>query len=470
MALVAAVAALSLAGAASSASAETADYGDAPDGRPTGYGALGEFPARLASDGARAVATDFAHLGKGVTREADSRQVDQDARDDGVFTRLKPCAQSEADVLVTLSTAGRAKGSAFLNLFFDWNRDGRWEGVDRRCGGSVGEWALKNLRINLAAQSSNEQLYRIRFRAGSFVGPMWYRAVLSVDEPLRDERGTGSFARGEVEDFLYARNADFECVLPALTHGTAKQAIVRPVVGADPGTRIVTAKLLGAAVTAERTISPNGVVTPNGKQATFTYRSRKQDRRQNPIVVEMFKVQVQALVGGRTVTRTVTCTAVVAHEKKQGPSGGIPPPPTVGAGAARLGWYSGPVAQVTGSGAIDFEVAKPGASRLVRKLQFTSRITCTEGVTSHHVHVSGTFAVALQGKRERFAASTPSFEIFGLGKFPGTFTIAGDFTDPGGSMSQGTLSLRYTHPQLGTCDTGQVSWQAPAAARPTHTH
>ncbi|MEK7355514.1 MAG: hypothetical protein AAB250_03650, partial [Bdellovibrionota bacterium] len=67
-------------------------------------------------------------------------------------------------------------------------------------------------------------------------------------------------------------------------------------------------------------------------------------------------------------------------------------------------------------------------NEIVRKLQFSSRITCTEGVTSHHVHVSGTFAVALQGKRERFAASTPSFEIFGLGKFPGTFTIAGDFT------------------------------------------
>ena len=125
---------------------------------------------------------------------------------------------------------------------------------------------------------------------------------------------------------------------------------------------------------------------------------------------------------------------------------------------------------MTGFGAIDFEVAKPGAAKIVRKLQFSSRITCTEGVTSHHVHVSGTFAVALQGKRERFAASTPSFEIFGLGKFPGTFTIAGDFTDPAGSRSQGTLSLRYTHPQLGTCDTGQVAWQAPAAARPTHTH
>jgi len=449
--------------------AERADYGDAPDGRPTGYGPQGEFPALLKSDGARATQTTYALLGKDATRELDSLQVDQDRRDDGVFVRLVPCQMSEALVLVTLPTAGQPnRGSGFLNLFFDWDRDGRWEGTDRRCGGAPPpEWAVKNAAVNLSAQGAREQLYRLRFRAGSFVGSMWMRAVLSVDEQLRDETGRGAVARGEVEDSIYTKDGKLACLANPVQHGKSGAVIVAPLAGpAGLGVRILSGQLRAQPATAERTITPNAVVAPDQRKATFTYRSLKKDARKNPVVVDAFQVEVRVRIDGVNGTRRLDCSVLVQHAQPTGSGTPIPPPSS--GGASRLGWYSGPAANF---GAIDFRVDQAGSGKVVRKLQFTSRITCTKGVTSHHVHVDGSFPVKAAGGRETFTGRSTSFDVGQpIGRPAGTFTIAGAFTDRTGSMSNGTLRLTYTHQDLGSCDTGSVTWQAPAAQRPTHTH
>ena len=338
------IAALASATALAGASSERADYGDAPDGRPTGYGPRGEFPSLLKNDGARAANTTFAFLGKDVTRELDSLQVDQDRRDDGVFVRLVPCQMSEALVLVTLPTAGQpARGTGFLNLFFDWNRDGRWEGADRRCSGAAPrEWVVRNAPVNLSAQGAREQLYRIRSRAGSFGGPMWFRAVLSVGERLRDERGTGAVARGEVEDFIYAREPDatLQCFAGQVQHGTSGFVTVSPVAGAA-NVRVLFARLLlTEPATPERTITRDGAVAADGKSATFTYTSLKKDKRKIPVFVDTFKIVVRARIDGRTRNIVLQCSVLVQHEPETTFGGG--PPPAGPGGGAGLGWYSGP--------------------------------------------------------------------------------------------------------------------------------
>ena len=461
------VAALASATALPGASSERADYGDAPDGRPTGYGPRGEFPSLLKNDGARAANTSFAFLGKDVTRELDSLQVDQDRRDDGVFVRLVPCQMSEALVLVTLPKPG-AGGTAFLNLFFDWNRDGRWEGADGRCSGAApGEWVVRNAPVNLSGQDAREQLYRVRFRAGSFVGSMWMRAVLSVDQQLRDETGRGAVARGEVEDSIYTKDGKLACFANPVEHGKSGSVIVAPLAGpAGLGVRILSAQLRAQPATPERTISQNAVIAPDQRKATFTYRSLKKDARKNPVVMDAFQVEARVRINGVAGNRRLDCSVLVQHAQQTG--SGTPIPPPTGGGASRLGWYSGPTEKF---GSIDFFVAKAGAGKVVRKLQFTSRITCTKGVTSQHVHVDGSFPVSDAGGRDTFPGRSTSFDVGQpIGRPPGSFTVTGTFTDPRGSMSNGTFRLTYTHQALGSCDTGTVTWQAPAAARPTHEH
>lgn len=202
--VVAALLAPATAGASSLGAASKYDFGDAPDGRNAG-GVKGKFPSLLASNGARAADSAYAFLGARATVESDSLQTNRDRRDDGVtITRLASCTISEAVVTVNLPTHGMpARGTGYVNIMFDWNRNGQWKGKDRRCSGKrVPEWAIKNKKINLSNQASEQKAYRIRFPAGRLTGPIWYRAILSVDEPWKNQSGAGGFERGEVEDYL----------------------------------------------------------------------------------------------------------------------------------------------------------------------------------------------------------------------------------------------------------------------------
>ena len=225
------------------------DFGDAPGGgRPAGYGKRGRFPSLLANEGARASDTSYAFLGKAVTTEPDSRQVDRDNRDDGVFTMGFPrFSRADVSVLVTLPTAGLPdRGTAYLNLFYDWNRNGRWQGIDRRCRRPAPERAVQNRPIDLSAQAGREELYRVRFRTGRFVGPMWARAILTVDKLWEDPKGRGVFERGEVEDSLVAplSGDEFACLTRTVEHGETEDVTVKRVFGFGPSVaKILSARL-----------------------------------------------------------------------------------------------------------------------------------------------------------------------------------------------------------------------------------
>ena len=118
------------------------DFGDAPDGN------LGQFPSLLVSSGARAKKTDEVWLGQAATLEKDSKQVDGDEADDGVKLDTTSCKQSTAYFFVRLKDPGKTTGTAYLNLYADWNKDGRWNGSDE----CATEWAVQNSPIDLAKQ------------------------------------------------------------------------------------------------------------------------------------------------------------------------------------------------------------------------------------------------------------------------------------------------------------------------------
>ncbi|MBI2911015.1 MAG: hypothetical protein HYY05_02650, partial [Chloroflexi bacterium] len=112
---------------------EWRDYGDAPEGTATLYreGAQeGQFPSRAASGAPAHELSGKVWLGLLVSPEAAPRGRDGD---DGLLhLEVHRCAKSSALVLVNVSGLSRTdRGSpVYVNLFFDWNRDGRWQGGD----------------------------------------------------------------------------------------------------------------------------------------------------------------------------------------------------------------------------------------------------------------------------------------------------------------------------------------------------
>ncbi len=204
-----AVGALAAAGVAQGA--PVPDFGDAPDGRPTGYGPQGRFPSVLASDGARAERLNV-RLGDRVDREPDAHQVRGDRGDDGVAGQFRACRESFIQVTVRVGRLP-ARGTAYLNLFADFDRDGRWRGSSACGQDGAPEWAVRNFRIDLARQRRRVQTYTIPFTAGRFASPrFWRRVTLSVDQPLGGPRGL--IRRGEVEDYLHLPSAPGWRTLP----------------------------------------------------------------------------------------------------------------------------------------------------------------------------------------------------------------------------------------------------------------
>lgn len=161
---------------------------------------VGHFPTLLGSNGARAKNTDTVWLGELSDKEADSKQVDLD-NDDGVVTDLHPCATSKATFLIHVAKPGKTSGTAYLNLWFDWNRDGQWSGGDT----CAKEWPLQNFPIDLSNQTISIQPYTISFPAGKATD-VWYRAIISLDQKITSEDGSGEFSVGEVEDYGPAPN------------------------------------------------------------------------------------------------------------------------------------------------------------------------------------------------------------------------------------------------------------------------
>jgi hypothetical protein len=199
--------------------------------RRTGYEPRAAFPSLEKNDGARAADSSVAFLGKRVTRERKARIVNRDRFDDGVRLALKPCKTSTALITVNKADLDAPPGnSAYLNLLFDWNQNGKWAGKQRRCGAKrVGEWVVKNYEIDLTEQTTQVATYEVPFRAGHVQGAMWYRAILSVDEKWKNPRGAGAFASGEVEDYRFGNARRIYCPDTIIDHDEVGFLVIRGV-------------------------------------------------------------------------------------------------------------------------------------------------------------------------------------------------------------------------------------------------
>jgi hypothetical protein len=182
---------------------EVYDFGDAPDREITGYetGAeIGRFPSSPETGGSAHDLSSEVWLGEMITGES-VRHPANDPADDGVLNiDLNACARSSVFVLMNVSglTAAERSEPVYLNLFFDWNLDGLWEGTDE----CAEEWAVQDLPVDLNAWEHETAfvLELPQFTAGDHVDELWYRVVVSR-QPMSTVGP--DFQSGETEDYLH---------------------------------------------------------------------------------------------------------------------------------------------------------------------------------------------------------------------------------------------------------------------------
>ncbi len=96
-------------------------------------------------------------------------------------------------------TDGRA---GYVNVLFDWNQDGKWQGVSECAEGSAPEHVLVNFPVPAGYDGYLSALQPANFRVGPQAGYVWSRFTIS-DTPVPEGwNGDGVFADGETEDYL----------------------------------------------------------------------------------------------------------------------------------------------------------------------------------------------------------------------------------------------------------------------------
>ncbi|GAB4200947.1 MAG: hypothetical protein OHK0022_22530 [Roseiflexaceae bacterium] len=248
-----ALTALALAGWLALSSATVAapppyDLGDAPDrtnhfgANMTAYGGI--VPARYPTvfDPATGAPPGPLHaningfwLGAAVTGEQDADQLpdadgitniepipdikNRDRADDGVppvspTITLPQCGTTQFRYIVT-GAAAPPVGSAYVNVWFDWNRDGDWEDIftcTTASGGvlTVPEWAVRNQLVPVVAGSVVRATPVFPSLHNGQYREVWMRINIAENTaPLNpatgraDGRGPGTPYRfGETEDYI----------------------------------------------------------------------------------------------------------------------------------------------------------------------------------------------------------------------------------------------------------------------------
>ncbi len=171
-------------------------------------------------------ATTRFYLGPVMTREAEADlgfdadpthnllpsvdDPDLDRQDDGINPNppLPHCVPTRLNFTVTVAP-GTPSTEAFVNLWFDWNRNGAWgEVLDCPDGNAAREWAVQNYLIPLPAPGTytfNTPAF-LPFHPPATTGCLWWRLTLS-DTPApvpASQDGSGppnGYRWGETEDY-----------------------------------------------------------------------------------------------------------------------------------------------------------------------------------------------------------------------------------------------------------------------------
>jgi len=95
-----------------------------------------------------------------------------------------------------------AQADAFVNVLFDWNQDGRWQGFAQCPGGAAPEHVLWNFRVPQGYSGPLSNLAPPAFMIGPRGGYAWARFTIGYAQLPFDWDGHWVFPGGETEDYL----------------------------------------------------------------------------------------------------------------------------------------------------------------------------------------------------------------------------------------------------------------------------
>ena len=322
------------------------DFGDAPDGAKAGYltkpGVVGHFPSKLSSGGPRHAGIGTLRLGPTTDGEADSRQVDRDSDDGASLSAPKPCKKATLTTAIRGGPAAAAGRVAYVNAWFDWNRDGDWADPSDGC---ASEWGVRNMPVPASTLGSVRML-PITIRAGRQVAELWYRVTITLDEVQIDPSGKGRSAPylyGETEDHLFQQPAG-SWLFGKRRRGRGRESEKEPFdVSCVPGVKVIAhgqtasfrfnitgkgkGNIWGAFQVPRSTKSygitllpsPNQAGVPRGSKRAlgFSYRSKEIDP---PTRMEFVEIPVGFQRG--FVVRRVVCRVIVVHNGEGEEKGG----------------------------------------------------------------------------------------------------------------------------------------------------
>lgn len=191
------------------------DSGSGPDGEPTRYTAIsravdpaptGAIANRARDGGPLHRDTGAIWLGSTIGADSDDAVALPGFSEEGGFASVRapdaliPCAQNRLVVIVSTGRTSPAERSriAYLNIFADWNRDGRFWGSD----GCAEEWVLRNHEIPLSGLKGDTSAVGVSIPAGEQTMEFWLRATITLDEPADGPRPEHPYRTGETEDVL----------------------------------------------------------------------------------------------------------------------------------------------------------------------------------------------------------------------------------------------------------------------------
>jgi hypothetical protein len=223
------------------------DFGDAPEGAPAypDLGVTGQFPTCMNAGPAGFVKTTLggAFFGLSVDNEPDGNggscpdftpgtynmdecQNDNDAGLSiaGAYTItgnpgsevVIPCAGSSGQPLgsvctqavwgqqIDINVQNPTQNVAYVNVLFDWNRDGTWSGsIQCPFGSMVPEHVLVNYPVSAGyAGPLSGAGTLLPFNIGPYKGYVWARFTISSNPVTQDWNGNGEPGYGETEDYL----------------------------------------------------------------------------------------------------------------------------------------------------------------------------------------------------------------------------------------------------------------------------
>jgi hypothetical protein len=104
------------------------------------------------------------------------------------------------DIDVTNNRPDRRE--VYVNILFDWDQDGKWQGSAQCPDGPVPEHVLVNFPVPAGYSGPLSALRPPSFKIGPLGGYVWARFMISERKVLQGWNGDGVFADGETEDYL----------------------------------------------------------------------------------------------------------------------------------------------------------------------------------------------------------------------------------------------------------------------------